>query len=507
MKSIWNRRQILLQSTALFLLSCKGTVASTLMADDSIGKDNPALRIRRRWTSNAKDDAQQKFIKAVSWLKANDDKIFAPTDPRSWLAWKKLASVHAQSAEQGNWFFLPWHRLFLRYFEAACRFALQDENFALPYWDWTEDPSVFPEFFENDLLSANRDWKKSDRLPVEFMGAGMLSRILAIDEFFAFHSGAPANLAANYPRMTGLLEGASHHRLRNAIAGDMSGLSAANDPLFWLHHANIDRIWSLWALMHPADVLPPVAVDQASGTKPEAWLDTTLQLNYTEVVRSGGKTESRALPLPAVPAFGSSPAFPNKMAVKDLLQSDSLGYSYDSLTNEQPVFINLNIAPGRQSSKILNAESEIHASALVNRFAFDSSSKAVHRARQAQGSATIVCLNLPAAANGTRIRFFAFDGNAFRTAMIADLNKEDAWKRPEYQGAYSYFTPKDLPKSRQQKGGPNFNIDIGTWFRKNPGMNEIVLVALARDEQSQGSVDLFTTTTVEVQLQLNSSEK
>ena len=34
-------------------------------------------------------------------------------------------------------------------------------------------------------------------------------------------------------------------------------LSAAFDPLFWLHHANIDRLFLLWTKMHPGVWVTP----------------------------------------------------------------------------------------------------------------------------------------------------------------------------------------------------------------------------------------------------------
>jgi tyrosinase len=32
----------------------------------------------------------------------------------------------------------------------------------------------------------------------------------------------------------------------NMIGGNMVDLTSPNDPLFWLHHANVDRLWAVW---------------------------------------------------------------------------------------------------------------------------------------------------------------------------------------------------------------------------------------------------------------------
>ena len=41
------------------------------------------------------------------------------------------------------------------------------------------------------------------------------------------------------------LEGA-HNNVHNAVGGQMAQANSPADPLFWLHHSNMDRIWSAW---------------------------------------------------------------------------------------------------------------------------------------------------------------------------------------------------------------------------------------------------------------------
>ena len=54
--------------------------------------------------------------------------------------------------------------------------------------------------------------------------------------------------AAAVMALHGHLEGSPHNYIHNGfVRGDMGKLgSAALDPIFWLHHANIDRLWSVW---------------------------------------------------------------------------------------------------------------------------------------------------------------------------------------------------------------------------------------------------------------------
>ena len=41
-------------------------------------------------------------------------------------------------------------------------------------------------------------------------------------------------------------EVAVHGGTHNAIGGDMAGAASPTDPLFWLHHAFIDKTWADW---------------------------------------------------------------------------------------------------------------------------------------------------------------------------------------------------------------------------------------------------------------------
>ncbi len=47
----------------------------------------------------------------------------------------------------------------------------------------------------------------------------------------------------------------------------MASNSSPNDPFFWLHHANIDRIWSEWSRRHDPSYEP------VSGAMPGHNLD------------------------------------------------------------------------------------------------------------------------------------------------------------------------------------------------------------------------------------------
>ncbi len=37
-----------------------------------------------------------------------------------------------------------------------------------------------------------------------------------------------------------------HNLVHRYVGGDMALAASPNDPVFWLHHCNLDRLWSLW---------------------------------------------------------------------------------------------------------------------------------------------------------------------------------------------------------------------------------------------------------------------
>ena len=62
------------------------------------------------------------------------------------------------------------------------------------------------------------------------------------------------------------LEG-EHGSVHIAVGGPMATERSPADPLFWLHHANVDRLWARWQKQHPrqrprnsSEVLKPIAL-------------------------------------------------------------------------------------------------------------------------------------------------------------------------------------------------------------------------------------------------------
>lgn len=133
--------------------------------------------------------------------------------------------------------FLSWHRRFLWQFEQ--RLQAIDPHVAVPYWDWIADP-VLPAFLSDPVLlntwSVVRSWDPT-QLPVQ----------ADVDIATSRHT---------FSTFQRKLELGAHGDVHMAVGGTMSGISSPADPLFWLHHANIDRLWARWQTDHPQAKTP-----------------------------------------------------------------------------------------------------------------------------------------------------------------------------------------------------------------------------------------------------------
>ena len=145
-----------------------------------------------------------------------------------------------------QWYFLPWHRLMLYQFEGVIRDVLQDEDFALPYWNpvtGNVDDLALPAVFRDPgspLYNGTRwPWvnggERIDKLYWNWLTLDALNEKLYID--------SPHGSQGFNPR----LDINPHFLTHVALGGDMGEFSTVGgDPLFYLHHANLDRIWESW---------------------------------------------------------------------------------------------------------------------------------------------------------------------------------------------------------------------------------------------------------------------
>jgi peroxiredoxin/N-acetylneuraminic acid mutarotase len=145
-----------------------------------------------------------------------------------------------------QWYFLPWHRLMLYQFEGVIREVLHDEQFTLPYWNpvtANPDDLVLPAVFREpgSTLYDGTRWlwvnggERIDTLWRDWLSLDCLNEKFYID--------SPTGSLGFNPRM----DQNPHFFTHIAIGGDMADFATVGgDPLFYLHHCNLDRIWESW---------------------------------------------------------------------------------------------------------------------------------------------------------------------------------------------------------------------------------------------------------------------
>ncbi|KAL2109103.1 hypothetical protein VUR80DRAFT_2967 [Thermomyces stellatus] len=255
--------------------------------------------VRREWRTLSSEE-KQAYIEAVKCLQASPSQL-SDTYPASGSRFDDFNAVHIDLTERYHFTgpFLPWHRLFVRKYETDLK-DLCDYEGAQPYWDWTLDvdsedsflaaPVFDPvdgfggngpfidtsDFNETNVpvkipgktgggcvfdgpfvnmtvifgpgpnLEANprclaRDFAPS--LALEKLTAEMTDWVLEAETFTEFdHRFQGVGIDVD-----GMTIHAGGHLSVGGDIGDVGNMySSPSDPLFYLHHANLDRLWDQW---------------------------------------------------------------------------------------------------------------------------------------------------------------------------------------------------------------------------------------------------------------------
>ena len=176
--------------------------------------------------------------------------------------------------QHGSWYFLPWHRGYLLAFEAVVRDAIVGlggpADWALPYWNYFKSgqaalPAAFASRTWPDADGDNPLWVAARNGPEDDPGNVYVDLndvnldALNEPEFSGTASGGSRGFGGVD---TGFMHGGPQHGQLEAqphdqVHGDVGGPpqdpglmsdpdTAGLDPIFWLHHANIDRLWEVW---------------------------------------------------------------------------------------------------------------------------------------------------------------------------------------------------------------------------------------------------------------------
>ncbi len=200
-------------------------------------RNRPIRRSLRTLPDN--DPVIQTYRAAVAAMKA-----LPASDRRNWNA---QAQIHFDFCPHGNWYFLPWHRAYLLYFEQICRQLTGEQGFALPYWNWTcqrQLPSPFLGDASNPLFVSGRTGVPPAALADSVVGPAVMDGILDETNFNLFASDPATALRPGVGY--GTLEATPHNSVHGFVGGVMGGFQSPRDPIFWMHHNMIERVWWDW---------------------------------------------------------------------------------------------------------------------------------------------------------------------------------------------------------------------------------------------------------------------
>lgn len=185
-------------------------------------------QIRQEWQTFKKTSQYQSFLRGIAAMRANTN----PSDPRSLQYW---ANIHVNSCPHTAPYFIAWHRGYLYYFEQQLRLAAADPTLNVPYWDYYSYATLPTEF--TDPTPGNPLYTRRY--------TGTIYNALDLSPFaptvYNFQRG---KTNAFEPK----IENMPHNPVHNLIGGIMGTMQSPLDPLFFLHHASIDRLTHSWAL-------------------------------------------------------------------------------------------------------------------------------------------------------------------------------------------------------------------------------------------------------------------
>ena len=173
--------------------------------------------------------------------------------------------------------FLPWHRAYLWWLEQALQDRavdlpdeLRDLDIALPWWDWTQVPTIPPAYDTEEIDGASNPLYAShamvptanppiDHVTTRAPGSNPRARLPTYDDIF--HEGTGVLADPEWASFSDRLED-FHDDVHGWVDGDMGSLAtAAFDPVFFAHHCTIDRLWYLWQVNNGNGGIPRDLLD------------------------------------------------------------------------------------------------------------------------------------------------------------------------------------------------------------------------------------------------------
>jgi tyrosinase len=218
--------------------------------------------------------AIHEYVRAADPLKKPSDKLPSATERNKY--WTQC--------QHNSWFFLPWHRMYLHIFEQIVLAEVVKlggpSTWALPYWNYSASATaaLLPPDFRNAQLTGggknhlyvrDREPNANKGLVIAQAADTDIGYCLQRTRFAGGATGGSAGFGGPVTAFNhgggsiGSTENIPHGTMHGAVGGLTGWMSrfatAALDPIFWLHHCNIDRLWEVWLQRRPGNLSPITA--------------------------------------------------------------------------------------------------------------------------------------------------------------------------------------------------------------------------------------------------------
>ncbi len=292
----------------------------------------------------------------IDTLRAAYAAVYAITnrdDNRGYQYWAGKHGRPEADCDHGR-LFLPWHRAYLYGLEKAMQY--HDPNVTLAYWNWSGAatlasdslpapcvPATLADGSDNPLFAGPIYFRQADGTLVDRLSqrgnraTPSYARLKEeVENAFEENEFLPFQGEINGP----------HGGLHVRVGGDMGAFDyAGSDPIFWIHHANVDRQWARWQRSHDGAVVPRLdfslpGVDMAVGTT----VDHRMSLGYDYVANECFESFDRTDVAAGLAAFNASPTQFSVANLADgfdaaIIEFHNVGHPLDG-TREMRVFIN-----------------------------------------------------------------------------------------------------------------------------------------------------------------------
>ena len=213
--------------------------------------------------------------------------------------------------QHGNLQFLAWHRMYLKYMERVMRKTSGDPNFTLPYWDYYDDVTAGGDILLPKVVRNGASAWMIDK----FRTPGLNASTTPIDKDTG--SAEQAFDFNDFSNFSQTIEGQPHGAMHCGTGWDCQSPDigrvpmAGWDPVFYMHHANIDRLWQCWMVRKANGATINLAWAKANLGMPQSWFDQV----WNFVDENGD---------------------PVSMKVSQLFEPGGIDYKYDQVTNCVP---------------------------------------------------------------------------------------------------------------------------------------------------------------------------